>query len=179
MGTTPKATLPARAAARVGATARTVAAPPYLRYLAKCCLGTAACYGVYAAVPAIPFYWSIVSLLLVLDPDEAESMRLAVARMKANIAGAAVGMAALLIAPPGVASVVAAVVATIVTCELFRLGKASRSALAALIIVMLSAEADWRTGLERMGCVVLGCLVAIALTAAFAAARRRRPAAAN
>ena len=42
----------------------------------------------YVAFPRYPLYWSIISVLLVLDPDEQESMWLSYARMKANIAGA-------------------------------------------------------------------------------------------
>lgn len=137
----------------------------FLLYVAKCVAGTALCYSLYAAFPRYPLYWSIVSTLLVLDPDYAESMRLAVDRMKANVYGAAIGLVALLAGPPTLLSTCVAVVLTIVACGLLRLGKATRSALAALVIVMLSSTASWVTALERMACVIVGCVVAIALTA--------------
>lgn len=147
--------------------------PFFLSYLAKSLIGTAGCYLVVTALPQYPVYWSIVSLLLVLAPDHGESMRLALDRMKANLAGAAVGLAALLIAPPSLLQVCLAVVATILLCEALTLERASRSALAALIIVMMTGNRNWTTALERVVCVVFGCLVAIALTWIFSALGRR------
>jgi len=144
----------------------TARVPAFALYAAKCVLGTAACYGLYAAFPRYPLYWSIVSVLLVLDPDEKESMRLAIARMQANVAGATVGLVALLLfGRVGVLALCASVLATLAVCQAFGLGKATRSALAALVIVTMTGNATWFTGLERMLCVIAGCAVAIALTA--------------
>lgn len=160
----PKAARAEPTAARAGSAKPSVA--EYLLYVAKCVAGAAACYGLYAAFPRYPMYWSIVSVLLVLDPDEKESMRLAIARMQANVAGAAVGLVALLLfGRVGVLALCASVLATIAVCQAFRLGKATRSALAALVIVTMTGNATWFTGLERMLCVIAGCVVAIALTA--------------
>ncbi|MBU0927241.1 MAG: FUSC family protein [Spirochaetes bacterium] len=133
-------------------------------YVVKCLAGTAVSYSLYVAFPRYPLYWSIISVLLVLDPDEKESMRLSYARMKANIAGAAVGVAAILaFGRVRLAALCLSVVATLALCQLIKLGKATRSALAALVIVTVSGPATWITGLERMACVVFGCLVAMAL----------------
>lgn len=159
---------------RIAELGTTLANIVFRRYMVKCVAGTAVCYGIAKAVPQYPIYWSIVSLLLVLDQDEAESMRLALDRMKANIAGASVGLAALFLGAPNILSVCLSVVGTILLCEALKLGKASRSALAALIIVMMSGNARWATAVERMACVILGCLVAIALTWAFRVEGRRR-----
>jgi len=145
----------------------------YLFYTIKCVLGTAACYILYLVFPRYPFYWSIISVLLVLDPDERESMRLAIARMKANIAGAAVGLVAMLaVGRVGLVALCLAVVATLAVCLMSRIGKATRSALAALVIVTMTGNATWITGLYRMICVVAGCLVAIAVTASGSAVLR-------
>lgn len=140
----------------------------YLRYAIECLAGTAVCYGLYTRFPRYPFYWSIVSVLLVLDPDEKESVRLALDRMKANITGATVGLVAILTAGRiGLLALSTAVAATLAACLILRLGKATRSALAALVIVTMTAEnPSWRLGLNRMICVVVGCLVAIIITAA-------------
>ncbi|PKL25761.1 MAG: hypothetical protein CVV47_03715 [Spirochaetae bacterium HGW-Spirochaetae-3] len=139
--------------------------PSTALYIAKCVIGTAICYSLYLAFPRYPLYWSIISVLLVLDPDEKESIRLSYVRMKANIAGAAVGVAAILaFGSVGILALCASVVATLALCQAIRLGKATRSALAALVIVTVSGTPTWLTGLQRMGCVVIGCLVAIMLT---------------
>lgn len=138
----------------------------YLLYIAKCVAGAAVSQGLYAAFPRHPLYWATISVLLVLDADERESMRLAVDRMKANVAGAAVGVAfILLLGSVGTTALLLAVVATIGLCHAIRLGKATRSALAALVIVTVSGPVTWRTGLERMACVVIGCVIGMAMTA--------------
>lgn len=146
--------------------AEVVRVPAFIFYAAKCIAGTAACYGLYAAFPRYPLYSSIISVLLVLDSDEKESMRLAFDRMRANIVGASIGVAALLVAGRvGLLALCVSVTATLALCTFVKLGKATRSALAALVIVTMTGNASWLTGLERMASVVVGCVVAIALTA--------------
>ncbi|GAB1431571.1 hypothetical protein MASR2M29_01960 [Spirochaetota bacterium] len=139
----------------------------FILYLAKCLAGTAICYGLYLAFPQYPLYWAIISVLLVLDMDKKESIKLAMDRMKANIAGASVGVLTILAsARVGIAALLAAVVATVILCEAIKLGKATRSALAALVIVTVSGTVTWKTGLLRMACVIIGCIVGIILTLA-------------
>ncbi len=126
---------------------------PFLLYLVKCLLGTVICYGFYVLVPQYHLYWSLVSVLMVLAPDHLDSIK-----------------AALCIGVP----------VTILVCYLLGFGNAARSALAAIIIVFIqeNESGNWQIAMERMGAVVLGCLVALALTLLFhwgdlLAARRR------
>ncbi len=51
-----------------------------------------------------------------------------------------------------------------------KLNSALRSALSALVIVMIHEEGEnstWHIGLERMGCVIVGCIVGLLITLAF------------
>lgn len=137
----------------------------FILYLIKCILGTAICYALYLAFPQYPLYWAIISVLLVIDIDKKESIKLAIDRMKANIAGASVGILTILISGQvGMIALLASVVVTIFLCEVIKLGKATRSALAALVIVTVSGAVSWQTGLLRMACVIIGCLVGILLS---------------
>lgn len=139
----------------------------YRRYVVECLAGTAICYGLVVLFPGLPFYWSIVSVLLVLDPNEGESIKLAMDRMKANVIGASVGAAAMLpFGRVGLGILSVSVVVTLVVCRAARLGKATRSALAALVIVTMTGVPTWRLGLDRVVCVMAGCLVAIAVAVA-------------
>jgi len=148
----------------------------YVLYIAKCVAGTAISYGLFLAFPRHPLYWATISVLLVLDVDEKESMRLAIDRMKANVAGAAVGVVAILQAGQvGMVALLVAVVATIGLCRAIRLGKATRSALAALVIVTVAGPVTWKTGLERMACVIVGCFIGMAMTALGALVARALP----
>lgn len=142
---------------------------PFYLYIIKCLLGTIICHTLYELFPAHQLYWSIVSVLLVLAPDPVDSMKLSFARMKANIAGASIGLLYFLCPFPPLLSLCLAVLTTILLCWYFVLGNASRSALAALIIVFINENeaGDWSIALERMGSVIIGCLVALVLTMLF------------
>lgn len=141
----------------------------FLLYLVKALLGLSVCYLLYKIFPGNQLQWSMISVLLVLTPNDSDSNRLAIDRTKANIVGSAFGLLFYLIHKPDLLTISAAVVCTIVFSALIRLGNASRTALAALIIVMvLERENDtFVFALERMLCVFAGCLIALLLTFVF------------
>jgi uncharacterized membrane protein YgaE (UPF0421/DUF939 family) len=145
-------------------------------YLLKCLLGTLICHRFYVWYPDHQLYWSIVSVLLVLAPEPRDSVHLSLTRIWANAIGAAVGLVFYLMPLPTLLALCLGVVATILACHALALGHASRTALAALVIVFIqqSESSNWTIALERVGSVLLGCLVALALTLAFQAAERRR-----
>jgi uncharacterized membrane protein YgaE (UPF0421/DUF939 family) len=141
----------------------------YFIYILKCVSGASICYALYRAFPNHQFSWSVVSVLLVIAPESADSIRLAFDRMKANILGASVGMTVFIVHTPEFISLCVAVVTTILLATFIKLGGASRSALAALAIVLIqeNEKNTWRSALERMGCVVTGCIVGLIVTVIF------------
>lgn len=149
--------------------ARQVGNMPFALYLVKCLLGTVICYGFYVLVPQYHLYWSLVSVLLVLAPDHHDSIKLPLDRIKANLAGGVVGLACFFLPLPPLAALCIGVPVTILVCYLLGFGNAARSALAAIIIVFIQENEswNWQIAMERMGAVVLGCLVALALTLVF------------
>lgn len=141
----------------------------FIIYVLKCLLGLALCYFFYWLFPQYRFYWSIVSVLLVISPDDLDCKKLPIARMKANIAGSLVGLILFIIHPPNLLMMSIGVVTTILICYMIQLGTATRSALAALIIVLVQQLNDHSliSAFERMVSVVLGCLVALFITYLF------------
>jgi uncharacterized membrane protein YgaE (UPF0421/DUF939 family) len=146
-----------------------------LLYVFKCLLGMLVCHRFYVWFPGHQLYWSIVSVLLVLAPGHRDSVQLSLSRIWANSIGAAVGLAFFVVPLPEALSLCLAVIATIGVCHYLVLGGATRSALAALVIVFIQQNEarDWTVALERVGSVLLGCLVALALTLAFHAVEKR------
>ena len=69
----------------------------YIQYILKCLIGSSVCYALYRLFPEHQFQWSIISLLLVIAPEEKDSFKLSLDRMKANIIGAVIGLAAILL----------------------------------------------------------------------------------
>jgi len=141
----------------------------FILYILKCLAGASFCYMLYCLFPHRQFNWSIVSVLLVLSPEELDSHKLAVDRIKANITGATVGLLAYLIHSPNLLVLCCSVFSTIILCAFFKLGNASRSALAALAIVLIQEKEKhtYISALDRMLCVVAGCFVAMAISYIF------------
>jgi uncharacterized membrane protein YgaE (UPF0421/DUF939 family) len=138
-------------------------------YILECVLGLCICYTLYKCFPQHQFYWSMISVVLVIAPDGKDSDRLAFDRIKANILGSSVGLSLFLIRVPDLFSICLGVMLTIAIGILLKLQSALRSALAALIIVMIHEEGQnstWHIALERMGCVIIGCIIGLLITLA-------------
>lgn len=143
--------------------------PIFLLYITKCLIGTIVCYGFYKAFPQYYLSWSIVSLLLVLAPDWDNSISLPIARIKANITGALIGLSCFTLPLNQLTQLCVGVVLTIAVCTILRIPTSTRSALAALAIVLLQemGKPMWSYALQRIAAVLLGCLVGLALTLSF------------
>jgi uncharacterized membrane protein YgaE (UPF0421/DUF939 family) len=112
----------------------------------------------------------MISVVLVIAPDGKDSNRLAFDRIKANILGSSVGLLLFLIRIPNLFLICLGVMLTIAIGIFLKLNSALRSALSALVIVMIHEEGEnstWHIGLERMGCVIVGCIVGLLITLAF------------
>lgn len=148
----------------------------FVLYICKCLLGLIICYFLYIIIPGHQLQWSIISALLVLAPEGKDSIALSVARMKANIIGASVGLAVFLLTLSQFVALGLGVVATILICTFFKLGVAMRSALAALIIVLINDDGGnkWQLGVDRMMSVIAGCLIAMGITYLFMFMQRKQ-----
>ena len=131
-------------------------------YVAKCLIGLAVCYAINDAFPGYKLYWSMVSVLLVISPDDLESKKLPVVRMKANIIGSSVGLLCFILPVSSFPAMAIGVILTI-------LGAGTRSALAALGIVLVQELSEQHTvsAFQRMLSVILGCFVALVVSLGF------------
>lgn len=143
--------------------------PRIFIYILECIVGLSICYTLYKCFPQHQFYWSMISVVLVIAPD-GTSNRLAIDRMKANILGSSIGLLLFLIHQPNLFLICVAVILTILIGIFLKLNAALRPALAALIIVMIHEEqqnSTWHIAIERMGCVMLGCVIGLLITIVF------------
>lgn len=141
--------------------------PQEMLYIVKCVIGVLVCYGFYAAFPTYPFYWSIISAVLVFTPDNDQT--LAFDRIRANILGSAVGLFVYFTPLHGAILFCSGVIITILLGLILRLENTIRPALAAVIIVLVqeNQHKDWLVALERVGCVLLGCFISLCITLVF------------
>lgn len=140
-----------------------------LIYAAKCMSGSLAVFLIADLINYKDIGWSLISVILVLSPDGKDSMSVAVTRIKANIAGAAVGLLCLLIAQPNAWLISSALVVTLAFCYLLKLDAGIRSALAATVIILLHEEGKhlWDTAIKRVIAVLAGCVLGLVITYLF------------
>lgn len=113
--------------------------------------------------------WAMSSIALVLSPKSAESKSLLVDRIKANILGGLIGFSIMIVHEPTILLFCLGTVLTILLSRLLKIYRTVRSALVPLVIVMIPAYQEARTivALERISCVVIGCLIALLTTLLF------------
>lgn len=137
------------------------------QYLAKCLIGASICQLLASAFTSYPFYWSIISVLLVFSVEHKN--HLAFDRMKANILGSAAAFIVFFLPLNDFLLLMIGVVIVVLVGFALKLVNAMRSALAALVIVLVKEEQEksFTAAMERVGCVVIGCIVALVVTIAF------------
>lgn len=138
---------------------------PLFVYVLKCVAGICVGYWLYVTFPQHQFFWSLISVLLVLAPENTDSHKLAYYRMGANILGSVIGLLLFLLHLPELLALCIGIVIVILVGNYLKLDPAIRSALAALIIVMVHGQGHtFMLALERVGCVVVGCLIGLLIT---------------
>lgn len=141
----------------------------FLIYILKCIVGTSICYLFHYYFSDFRFYWSIVSVVLVISPDDIECKKLPVDRIKANIIGSMTGLVLFFIPLTNLPVLCIGIALTIFICNMIKLGSATRSALAALVIVFIqeSTDVSFISAFQRMISVIVGCLTALFIHYAF------------
>jgi uncharacterized membrane protein YgaE (UPF0421/DUF939 family) len=141
--------------------------PSNLIYITKCLAGVIVCYIPYVLFPQYPFYWAIVSVVIVLSPDHSTTQ--AYNRIKANILGCAVGICLYPLQLPNLLILCIGVILTICIGLALNIKDAVRSALAGFVIVTIQQERSkhWFVAVERVMCVVSGCVIALLITILF------------
>jgi uncharacterized membrane protein YgaE (UPF0421/DUF939 family) len=136
-------------------------------YVIKCTLGAVICYWLYVMLPQYPLFWSLVSVVLVISPEN--DRKLAYTRMEGNFLGSAIGLLVFFLPLPTVFILCLGISLTIITGLLLKLTASVRTAVAATIIVLFQEESahSWIVAVQRVACVVLGCIVGFIITFAF------------
>jgi uncharacterized membrane protein YgaE (UPF0421/DUF939 family) len=140
-----------------------------LIYAGKVATGTISVFTLSSLFQYADVGWCLISVMLVLSPDGRDSLTLAVTRIKANLVGATVGVAFLLLGVPNMWMIALALVVTLAICYLLKLDAGIRSALAATIIIMMheTGKHFWDTAIERIIAVLTGCVLGLLITFIF------------
>jgi len=140
-----------------------IASSPVLIYILRCCIGFLIGYKLYITYPDFELFWTLLSIILVISPEEKDTRRLSIERFKSNFIGSAVAMVMLLFLEPNVYTIIAGIFVTIIVCCLFNVLNMARVALVALLIIMVQPH---QTGfveapIYRFGSVAVGCIIGL------------------
>jgi uncharacterized membrane protein YgaE (UPF0421/DUF939 family) len=114
-------------------------------------------------LPGAPWV-AAVSAVLVTQADLHSSLKMSLMRATANLAGAFGGAALLVAIGQPVTAMALGVMLTGLLCYLLKQDDALRPAFVAVIIVTLTGEnAGWRSPLNRVAAVIIGCVCALAI----------------
>ncbi|MBD1430485.1 MULTISPECIES: FUSC family protein [Sphingobacterium] len=140
-----------------------IVSSPLLIYIIRCCIGFLIGYKLYIEFPDFELFWTLLSIILVISPEEKDTRRLSTERFKSNFIGSAVAMLLLLFLEPSVYSILLGVFITIVVCRLFNVLNMARVALVALLIIMVQPHESSmvEAPIYRFGSVAVGCIIGL------------------
>ncbi|HZP03366.1 MAG TPA: FUSC family protein [Terracidiphilus sp.] len=132
---------------------------------AKTALAAALCWWLATRLGLRDGYWGSISAIIVLQSNVGATVTASRDRLLGTLIGALLGFSFSLLGPP-LLSYILAVLVAIVACGLFGLRNSSRLACVTITIIMLVHREGprWGLALDRVGEVLLGIVVALAVS---------------
>ncbi len=131
-------------------------------YSLRCTLGFSIGYSLIKLLPDFDLFWSLLSIMLVISPEGKDSPRLTTERVKANLVGALAGLLVTFLPLESFGKCLAGIVLAAIICYSFKLSNVSRTAVVAVIIILLEKPGDgFLASIERFISVLGGCLIGL------------------
>ena len=140
-----------------------IVSSPVIIYTIRCFIGFLIGYYLFTKFPDFELFWTLLSIILVISPEEKDTRRLSIERFKSNFIGSAVAMVLILFIQPNVYTIIAGIFITIVVCKLFKVLNMARVALVALLIIMVQPHqaSMVEAPIFRFGSVAVGCIIGL------------------
>ncbi len=136
-----------------------------LIYIIRCLIGFAIGYLLYLRFRQFEVFWALLSIILVISPEEKDSKRLSIERFKSNFVGSIVAMGCVWLMPKSVYTIMVGIVITIICCRIFKIMNMARVAIVALLIIMIEPHHTQLTftPIYRALATGLGCFIGLAI----------------
>lgn len=134
-------------------------------YLIRVLIGFSIGYYLFLKFPDFSVYWAIISILLVISPEDEEAKKIAYDRMKANLIGSLIGLSCYFMNFSEFISMTIGIVCSILVCKLLNILSVARTSMVALIIVIIheNETQSYLGALDRFVCTTVGCLIGFAI----------------
>lgn len=112
--------------------------------------------------PEFDLFWSLLSVMLVISPEGKDAPRLTTERVKANLIGAFSAFVVILLPFDIFYKIMIGIVVAAVLCSIFKLLNVSRTAIVAIIIILIERPNDSiAASIERFISVLIGCIIGL------------------
>lgn len=138
----------------------------FIIYLIRILIGFSIGYFLYISFPEYSAIWALISIVLVISPDDTEATKIAFDRTKSNFIGSATGILFYFTNLPQMWSMLLGVITSVAICRLFNILSVARTAMVAMIIVVVHEHQlkSYVAALDRFACVTIGCLIGLIVT---------------
>ena len=138
---------------------------PIVIYISRCIIGFSTGYFLMLSFPQFDLFWALLSILLVISPEAHDAEKLSVERVKANLIGAFSGFIAVFIPLDIYFKISAGIILAAVLCKVFNLLNVARTAVVAIIIILIEKpDEGFMAPVERFLSVLAGCLIGLLIT---------------
>lgn len=138
---------------------------PFITYIIRCLIGFLIGYFLIGNFPQHELFWALLSIILVISPDEKDAKKLTIERSKSNLIGSISGLLVYFLPLEEVFKIMLAILIAITICRLFQLMNVARSAIVALLIILIEHKTDsYLAPVERFLFVTMGCFIGLFVT---------------
>ena len=137
---------------------------PSTIYATRCVLGFLIGYALYRRFVEYELFWGLISIILVISPEEKDSRKLSYDRVKSNFIGSVVAIACVFVDKEShLLTLVVGILLTILVCKLFKILNYARVAIVALLIILVEQHHSpiTYTPFFRFLTVAMGCLIGL------------------
>lgn len=133
-------------------------------YLLRCLIGFLIGYYLMLQFPKFDLFWTLISIILVISPEEKNAALLTTERVISNLIGSVSGLIVYFLPINELIKISLAIVLAVMICRLFQLMKVVRSAVVAVLIILIEHKSGVLTPFERFLTVLIGCLIGLIVT---------------
>lgn len=144
---------------------KTLLSSPLFIYTLRCLLGFSIGYALFLKFPEYELFWTLLSIILVISPEEKDSRRLSIERFKSNFIGSIVALLCIQTLGHDLYAIIIGIVVTIIVCRAFKVMNMARVAVVALLIIMIQPHASSleHAPILRFLSVATGCLIGLSI----------------